>query len=710
MMTLMGMRPVASPRADVGELLRRVRLRRFVGRTAELGSFRAALLAPENRRTLFYLHGPGGIGKSALLDAMAGIAAEVGVRPVRIDLATLACVAPRLVREAVDVGLATLADPGVARPVVLLDGGELLSRHDDGLRRHVLAALPEGALVVIASTVAPDPVSRIVVRELPLRNLSAVEAGAYLNAEGVDPQWHAPLFAVSHGHPLALSLLVERFQRRGPGSEGDPAAPLTLAEVPDVLRSLLDRVVGVAPSPAHRMALQVVAHTRRTTEQLLRVIIGDADAGAVFAWLRSQPFVADGPDGLAPCGLARDVIDADLRWRDRPGYAALHRRIRGHLVDLARSAADEAERRRRIADVLFLARGHAALGDTIGSDGDLPRGRVDTVRATDRGAVRAMVERHQCREQADLVEYWLDRQPGAFRAFRDADGVLIGFAGLLALHEVTAADLAVDPGAAAMWRYAVERGRARGERVTALRFFLDAELGHRPSASLTLCALWRIGAAVGESSAGTGPAWDLVGIFEGAAAREPLMSYLGYTRAVEADHTVGPLRFAVFSRRWRESGGAEWLAATAARELGDAVGPALPHQREEPLTEAEFAGAVRQGLRDFHDSRRLAANALRRSRLVQAGGPQPDPVAAMRAVLQGAVDGLRTQQPCAELCTILDMTFLRPTASQERVAETLHLSFSTYRRQRDRAVQRVIACLWAAEVDTWRAPAGVRPS
>ena len=37
----------------------------------------------------------------------------------------------------------------------------------------------------------------------------------------------------------------------------------------------------------------------------------------LFEWLRGLSFVESGADGLFPHDLARDVLDADLRWRDR---------------------------------------------------------------------------------------------------------------------------------------------------------------------------------------------------------------------------------------------------------------------------------------------------------------------------------------------------------------------------------------------------------
>src|SRR4029078_11021818 len=86
------------------------------------------------------------------------------------------------------------------------------------------------------------------------------------------------------------------------------------------------------PSQAHWRALAVCAHARVTTEPLLADVLGPDEAPELFSWLRELPFVAHGPLGLFPHDLAREVLDADLRWRDPLSYRDLHARIRSSLI------------------------------------------------------------------------------------------------------------------------------------------------------------------------------------------------------------------------------------------------------------------------------------------------------------------------------------------------------------------------------------------
>ena len=99
---------------------------------------------------------------------------------------------------------------------------------------------------------------------------------------------------------------------------------LELGAVPDVVRALLEGFVAGVPSSRHRRALEVVARARFTTEELMRAALDGDDAGELFAWLCGRSFVESGAYGVFPHDLAREVIDADLRWRDPALYEDLH--------------------------------------------------------------------------------------------------------------------------------------------------------------------------------------------------------------------------------------------------------------------------------------------------------------------------------------------------------------------------------------------------
>ena len=79
---MVGGRPVGT----LGEVLASRRRRCFVGREGELELVRAALEAGEPPFSVLWFTGPGGIGKTSLLEAIAEQAEEAGGRRVvRLD-------------------------------------------------------------------------------------------------------------------------------------------------------------------------------------------------------------------------------------------------------------------------------------------------------------------------------------------------------------------------------------------------------------------------------------------------------------------------------------------------------------------------------------------------------------------------------------------------------------------------------------------------
>lgn len=701
-----GRDPHGGKPATIGEKLGQARRRRLVGREAEIEQFRAAIEAPDPDFSLFFIHGPGGIGKTVLLDALAAEAETAGVEPVRLDLRAVepsptgfsSGLAQALGLDGRDDPLRFLTDG--PRRVLMLDTYEAAAGLDGWLRQVFLPELPRDIAVVIAGRAGPDqdwltdPGWGSVLRNLPLRNLERNDARTLLARAGVPEELRERAFRLTHGHPLAVALVVDVLAQAGP--DADPLGePLDLAATPDVLPPLVQRFAADAPTERHRDALHIAARAQFTTEGLLRSALpGEgSDAAELFAWLRGLSFVEQGPHGLFPHDLARDVIVADLRWRDQTAFADLHRRVRAHLVERI-AASEGATLRQVVKEAMFLHRANPLVSSYWDWD-TFSRVHADKMAPADRPRLLEMIERHEGAGSAAIAELWMERQPHGFVVTRMGGSEPVGVAGVIALHEASDSDLKMDPGALSMWEHAQRHSPPRpGEQVRAARFLVDGDAYQGPSPTWNLAAL----VLLFDILSWPRLSWDFICHFADADAFEPLLSYIDYHRARDADFEVEGVPRAVFAHDWRRLSVERWLDLMIDREIGlgfdpdDAAPPVLA------LSKADFGQTVRDGLRELHRTEALASSPLMRSRSLRDRGGERATPEDLRDLLEEAIDTLRTDSRDEKLHRALSRTYVRPAKTQELAAEALGLPFSTYRRHLTRGIERVVEWLWQREL------------
>jgi len=689
----------------------------FVGRADELELFEAALHTDEPPFTLLLLHGSGGVGKTALLHRFRGLAERAGLPVVRVDGRDVQAT-PNGFRSALAEALDVPDPPGVpgdppgvpgdppgvpgdpagvlgaaGRAVLLVDTYESLTPIDGWLRDEFLPRLPDRVLVVVAGRQPPaaawrtDPGWRDLVRVIALSNLDAGEATGYLRTMGVPAWLHRDLVDVTHGHPLALALAIDVLR------QGDAAAMLERMGAPDVVQALLQRFVDELPTVGHRHALQVCAEARTTTEAVLRAALDEEDVHARFEWLRRLSFVEHGPHGLFPHDLARDVLVADLKWRDPEVRATLHRRIRVHAMTRLRAARGRAQQLAAL-DFLFTEYSDPVFRQYWNQWDTMGQALGEPAQPSDRAEILAIVERHEGAASAALAAHWFDRQPGSFVVYRRGHAVM-GVLVWLSLHDASPVDVAADPATRTALRYVVDTAApAPGDEVTMARFIMDRE--HYQAAS----QIFNVGSVHHVLHVLCHPrlSWDLLVVAD-AEFWTPLWTHIGYDRAPDADFEVGGRRFAVFARDWRTAPlPTKWsdLLEDRAPRTPTAVTAAEPTG---PPVPPEYVRNVRQALRDLRRPDLLARNPLLSSQLVRArAGERPAPAVLVELVHEAAAI-LRQHPRDEKLYRVLDRTYLRPAHTQELAAELLGLPSSTYRRHLATAIGRVVAWLWEREAE-----------
>lgn len=676
----------------LGTRLASARDGRFVGRARELEAFAQAVRSDAG--AVFAIWGPGGIGKSTLLQAFAGIAREHGHQPRIIDARDIEP-SPGAFLESAGGG----SDEG--RVILLVDTAELLGNLGRWLTSTFLPSLPSNAIVAIAGRNPPptewrtDPGWSALVAFMPLRNFDAEESKQFLAGRGVPGSEHARATSLTYGHPLALALLADLARQHPDWSSTVPTLPR------DAVSELVDVFLESAPTEHHRDALYLLAHARATTEELVAEALGADRARETFEWLTGLSFVTETPDGVVPHDLARDALDLDLRWRSPAKFREVHMAVRNWVIKRILRAGQQFAAPIFI-DLLFLHR-HNPLMASFTSVREAGRLYLEPAREDDREAILRWTEEFEGEESRGAVEFWWSCQREGFQSIRDLDGRIVGYcAGLRVTGDEPGAREA-DPVYAAAFAYINQvRPLRPGEHSWLFRHWIYPPAYQAPSPAMDLIYGWTT--MIWLTSPGI--AWTFVIPTDGDAW-EPVLNYLYFERAPASfDTTLGKMRYTLIGHDWRIQPPTEWLDAMGERELlTTAPGNQRPQAAVQPvvLAEADFRKAARAGIRDVRRPAALAANPLVRSRL--AGGADA-PAANLARSIEEAASELRANPRDERLYRVFHRTYLEPAPTQEAAAELLDLPWSTYRRHLAASVERVIEGLWTRELSWARDIAG----
>ena len=370
----------------------------LVGRERERDQLRAWVMDPDGPSAVF-VHGPAGIGKTALVTGTLVGPATVVVdgRMVEPTPATvLAHIGSVLGLGTAAPTLEQVADAIAAASVVALvvDSYERFGLVDGWLRNRLLPSLPARTTTVLVGRNPPNvawrtaPGWRQLLVDVLLGPLTETGAAQLVARNGLAGDRAERARRFGRGHPLALELACEALIRQPDLVVGDAPPAEVVEELVEVLFDDLD--------PDVRDVVEAASVLRRVTVPALAAVLERDDAAVERAWvaLRDLPFTTVRPDGVELQAVVQDVTATRIELRD-PGRA---RELRRRAARAALATVHHAPGWSATADLLHLVQNPVVRSAFLPPAGT--QHPVETASATDLPDVTAITERHLGAEES----------------------------------------------------------------------------------------------------------------------------------------------------------------------------------------------------------------------------------------------------------------------------------------------------------------------
>jgi hypothetical protein len=627
---------------------------RFVGRAAEL-AFLERCLGDDAPANVVLVHGPGGIGKSALLRELARRAQARGLKTFFVEGRDL----PPMPDALEDI-LAGARE--VERPVLLIDTYERMTALAGYLRRGLLPSLPAQTVAVIAGRATPDPGWFAggwegVATSLELGALSHREAIELLAGYGLTDGRSTAAALWAEGSPLALALAAEA------AAADDDWEPASGSERPEIVQSLIRRLAESELHGVRLSALGVAAIARVTTLDLLEAVLPNGQAETAYDRLESLTFTEPLGDGLTLHELVRRALRADLRRREQERERELRRRIVDYLYDRAGTGDPLVA-----IDMAHLIE-NPAIKWGFGWEGSVDY-RIDEVRPGDADEIAAMLKALRFKEWWPLTRRFFETSPERVAVARDREDQLCGY--LVSMTVANAPDFALKDPMIGPWLGHARADARLGDSVLwhdSVDFTRDPR--GRVQAMLGMAGVLRSGVA--------NPRFAYMPINPANPSAVSFARVLGAEHLAELDVEIGAHKVECHRIDYGPGG---LVAAQRAVVYGE-LGLVVPVEADGSAQRLEL-DAVREALRNFQIPRELARSPL-------ASGETPeDRAESVRVLLRDASEHAFGENENEKLLRrVLVHGYLEPAPSHEQAAIDLSLSRAAYFRRLRAAAERV---------------------
>lgn len=558
----------SSKSRKISDRLSHVARSSFVGRQNELALLSSAIRSDDSPFVVAFIHGPGGIGKSLLVQVLlSSFGPDVNqyvmdcrhIEPTPHGFLSALGRALDMPEEPNHQRILKHLSETGQRTVLALDTYETFGLMDTWLRQEFVPNLTDNVLTIIAGRQTPNeawftaPGWQGLCREIELRGLSDEEVREMMVSRGLTQPQMERVKRFARGYPLVLEMAATAIRSQ-------PDLEIAAGPPPKILQQLTHVfLAGFAAETVE--AAEAASAVRRVTEPLLRALLDVSSVREVFNKLQSLPFIDVTTEGLRFHDVVHDTISKDLAWRDSERYRTYRKRAWHYFFKESRECfADNLWQ--CTADMLYL------IQNPVVREAFFPEGVSEHIvePATDGDAedIKEIVTTTEPEQSARLIEQWWEKHSESFSVAKTRDGSLSAFYIVFDPRDADPKLLEEDPLTAAWSRHLNENPINDGERALFLRRWLARTTGEAPSPAQGACWLdiKRVYMALRPSLR------RLYTTVTDLATYAPIVVPLGFAPIEEANATVGGIVYHSALLDFGPSSVDGWIASLVGEELG----------------------------------------------------------------------------------------------------------------------------------------------
>ncbi|WP_163970661.1 LuxR C-terminal-related transcriptional regulator [Oceanobacillus halotolerans] len=318
----------------------------FVGRDEELEWFKNQLQSQDPIR-LLHLHGPGGVGKTYLLNEYHRIAEQLGIIFIQLDSQDFSHTTESFLEHLlfqlethtdIEVDLETISLRKTFRllkvipvnqPIIIsIDSYEYMDSLDRWFREMFVRNMPSNIHIILSGRQPlsnewiASPAWRKVVKEMELGDFSFSQTRRYLANFNINQKENVQtLWQFTKGHPLTLSLATIIAENQ---NEFDTT--LLTKESSQILMELTKQWLKEVKEEDMHEYVEAAAMLNRFDQSILSIILKRDVPLKVFQALTSLSFVKPTKQGWGMHELIRDAIRMELKHRNPDWHQLLNER------------------------------------------------------------------------------------------------------------------------------------------------------------------------------------------------------------------------------------------------------------------------------------------------------------------------------------------------------------------------------------------------